>query len=218
MALFYEESDIVLSPESEEVTFIRNHRRLEQQVVARRDADYELHPAVEAYITWITGLVPDSDEGVLVDECYIGDMLKRISIQARSDDGFYDEPAFLDTVAAWLKDGDAVDACATFENYLIVVICLLADMADERVPYYMGDRQSSGGSMLMGYLRDGEEAWGAEEYWAYRQEYPNRAPLKIFSSSQPIARLGFSIWQHPALSRTTWNMAEAARRGSASEQ
>ncbi|MGJ6122339.1 hypothetical protein QN239_07160 [Mycolicibacterium sp. Y3] len=167
-----------------------------------------MHPAMHAYVNFIldgTESTRENGQGSYLD------WVRRHVVQGRTLPE--DAPCFLDTIAAWLIFGDAVEACGAYENYLVLVICLVVEWAD-RVRDHEAIRDIRlGGEGISQAVRE-------YEYFANndgelekerRERWPNLPPVEIFGEAMPMARLDYKAWRHPALSRTTWDLAVAGR-------
>ncbi|OYN77671.1 hypothetical protein [Mycolicibacterium sphagni] len=143
-----------------------------------------------------------------------GSYLDRVRIAVLNGDTLpQDAPSFLDTIAAWLIFGDAVEACKTFDSYLIIVICLIADWTDRQHAVGDGQALDTSGAWVYQATEDHESAANdnGDLEKEYRERWPEQPEVRIFSDQMPMCRLDYHTWLHPALSRTTWELAVAGR-------
>ncbi|KXP08400.1 hypothetical protein AXK59_23655 [Tsukamurella tyrosinosolvens] len=130
---------------------------------------------------------PDGNELVHNVSCYTEAAHTYLKYAASL--GEVERISLLDVVAFWLQTGNAVEACGSFEIYLVTVISIIASWADL-------DFQDQ--------VKNINYAWSGV--------IDNESPkYRVFNESMEIAGMGASAWQHPALSRTAWDMAVVKR-------
>lgn len=116
-------------------------------------------------------------------------------------------PHFLDTLVEWLIYGDGVDVCKTFETYLMAVISLMASWQRR-----FSDDDLVDGRFIRLLVRQFEKL---DDTRTYRQPDPmywwsNNAPTVQISEELRLTGFGGPTWDHPALSRATWELAVTA--------
>lgn len=117
----------------------------------------------------------------------------------------------LDTLEAWLMNGEATAACGTYENYVLIAATVLARYSNREylIPAKRGHAEDS---YEIRHVRDNEEslvvglaALGYEDMG----EIPRHRNLHGISD-----RINYqtevAAWRHPALSRSAWDLAVVA--------